>query len=72
LTSLLLFFSPDLALACPFAAWSKSMPVCMHEAKPRAAKRACFCWGQQQGLAIAKEGKNKSRREVKFSHKGKN
>ena len=30
------------------------MPVCMHKAKPR----------QQQGLAIAKEGKN--RREFRF------
>ena len=37
LTPLLLFFSPGLALACPFAAWGKNMPVCsMHEVKPRA------------------------------------
>ena len=28
--------------------------------------------GQQKGLAIAKEGKKKRRRDVKFSHKGKN
>ena len=49
LTSLLLFFSMDFALACPFAAWGKSMPVCMHKVNPRTPKTHAFAEGSNKG-----------------------
>ena len=61
-----------LGISMPICCMRQRMPVCMQEAKPRAAKRACFFWGHNKVLLLAKEGKNKRRREVKFSHRGKN